>query len=230
MDKTDKDSDLDPYQSHIRDHFIFLLVVMTVFAVSDFLYKIVDAVTSNLISSLQNNLLGDFTYSLFIASFMMVLARVGSELIPEINLEIQPSLLDLLGSVFILTHPLRVYQASDGPKVRFDIITMSKNGEIVIFVVSYLFYIFAAFGVQQILSINPKRKETKLAHQFDILYSDILPITAILLAIIYTMLSILQSKYTEIDVSMMIKMIFYILFSIAALPTSGETPAKPSTA
>jgi hypothetical protein len=170
---------------------------------------------------------GEYTFPVTISIIFLVLIRLSSRYIPELNLDQKLDTWIWIIAILILTHPILIFQDREGFEVDFELFGMIKRtidggDEFFIFIISSLIYIFAAFGAVQTLYISDKIEKIEDEKLSKLISIDILPISAIVLIFIYFIQSAASSDLEEIEYSKPIKIIIYILFGYASMPNIAK--------
>lgn len=228
-----ENQDVITFYQKEASHWSFLLVIFVGYFLADQLYSLVDKIAPKIIEGIES-FTGEYTYPALIGLFLLIEVKFLSMYLEEINIIHKPQMWVWVSSILILSHPLLVFQNKDNISVDFEIFgiierTFDGSDELFIFIFSSIIYLFATFGVLQILNLSQKSEKIEDQKLSNIISVDILPIMGIILIFIYFVQSLVGSSFDEIDYSNPVKIIIFIIFSYASIPNvSLETKNKVS--
>jgi len=209
------------YQIEVS-HWSFLLILFISYFISDQVYSFLDTITPSFINFVDN-FTGEYTRVVFICAEMFLLVKLVSIYMPEINISEKPEYWVWIVAIMVLSHPLLIFQNSDGFFVEFEIFnitrrTLDGGDDLFTFIFSSMIYIFTTFGILQILHLTERDDKIENKKLSKLISVDLLPIMGIILIVIYFVQSLAKSSLDEIDYSNPVKIITFIIFAYASMP------------
>ncbi|MCE7733536.1 MAG: hypothetical protein GPJ54_01575 [Candidatus Heimdallarchaeota archaeon] len=209
-------------------HWSFMLALFVGFFIADQLYSLIENIAPIFIEKL-NVFTGSYTYPVLISVMILLVVKLISLKLPEMNINHRPQTWVWITAIMILSHPLLLFQNREKLTVEFEIFGMIKrtfdgSNELFVFIFSSTIYIFAGFGVLQILYLSEKKDNVENKKLSESISLDRLPLYGVILIIIYFFQSLASSGLEEVDFSHSIKIIIFIIFSSASMPNTKVDP------
>jgi hypothetical protein len=203
-------------QSPILDHVKFYILLILSFILAENLVVALNRLLPAAVASLLI-VFDNLTYPLLIGIVIVLIARLLTLILPELNSATELWIGTPLLAMFVLVHPIIIQVVGSRLDVTWLVFDIVRQGLLIQFLIETLIYLTAVYFVYLIQLRSPVR-EDRYARYLNYAGDDILTLLFIASITIYLVRSFVIDQFTSITLTIPIKLLLLIFLYFATRP------------